>query len=288
MANSKIWTWLPIVALLNALFLVSSANAVTILAGSDHLETLDGTFFVFPLGGSPTSVPMMGLPLPGLAPADTVVRRLENASCATDGSGTPVACLDPGNDPTPQVIDIEIVALSLRSVDPVDLDGGGNDGHLVVLLSDHASSTGGMTIRHDNNGVDEGTFDSFFDVFFDVFIDVGLPDLIPIADAQDLTHRFESFGSQWSATPPPGALLVQGPIGDLAANDHIGKSADQIDLYVLAVQEFVPNLSDPDNPLAVHQASSATVPEPGTLGLFGIGLVAFIGLARARRRYALK
>jgi hypothetical protein len=40
----------------------------------------------------------------------------------------------------------------------------------------------------------------------------------------------------WTTAPLPDEFLVQGPYGDLAANDHTGKPAGVVDFYITKVQ----------------------------------------------------
>jgi hypothetical protein len=107
--------------------------------GFDLFATDPGSTFVnlVPFGGG--IVPLEGVPLPGFGNADTIVQRLDGLPPATGGT-----------------VDIELVALSLRSVDPVDIGLGPLFDLEVIsgsLLGEPANPLGTMTIVHtDPNG----------------------------------------------------------------------------------------------------------------------------------------
>ena len=152
-------------------------------AGWDLFRTLDGTQF----GG----VDFEGVPLGqfdfggtigvmNTGNADTIVQRLDPA--IVGGAGQT------------DTIDIELVALQLRSVDPVDL-GAGLDFYYVTL-SDDPLSLGTMDITFDD--MEGGTFDANFDVFFDVRI--GKLDG-PIIDSQQI--NIVNDDDPWGRIPSP-------------------------------------------------------------------------------------
>ena len=136
---------------------------------------------------------------------DTVVRRLADADP------------QPG---APDTIPIELVALSLRSVDPVNLGGnlfdlqviGGTD-----LLPGPPVSPGVMTIFREDPAIDGGTFDSFLPVAFKLIFTArnpnpAFPSTFEVLGFDELTAQ----GVPWAATiPVPAALplLLSGLAG---------------------------------------------------------------------------
>src|SRR5206468_8322608 len=90
----------------------------------------------------------------GLGNTDTIVQRQADAILPVQNTGTP----------SQATIPIQMVALSLQSVNPVNVGGSFFD--VFVHLNPALSSTGTMTIIHDflDNGTAfaEGTFTSVF------------------------------------------------------------------------------------------------------------------------------
>lgn len=145
--------------LLVGLFVTANSRAATtyIPAGDDRFETTGNgeTYHNFqaspvPAGFfGPTSlaysglVPLEGVPLPGQGDVDTIIRR--NQAVYTPGSTS-----------------IQIVGLSLRSINPISVsysDRPSEAWSVRVGLSDFQASTGTMSIG------DGGTFDSSLNVF---------------------------------------------------------------------------------------------------------------------------
>ena len=171
------------------------AGADPIGPGFDLFHTPDGTAFL-PLppemGGG--SLPLKSVPIPGLGNTDTIVQRMPSP-------GAPC--------PSGQCFDTELVALSLMSVNPVELAPGSFFDVFVTIdplgltnmptLLSLPRSLGQMTVLH--QGANPGTFDSFFDIFTEItFVEVG-------------TGRMQSHpegpfhiegGGEWSHTAPPG------------------------------------------------------------------------------------
>ncbi len=171
--------------------------------------------------------------------ADTIVHRLGQADGVMAG----------GSD----TIDIELVALQLRTVDPVDMGAG--LGFYYATLG--APSTGEMTIVFDDmNGGTFGT--SSFDVFFDIRF--GALDGTIVTSGQ---INLDSSGNRWGRTPPPGAVIIPG-INYLLN----GQNTDE-DFWTVGVV----------NHTGPHPVITA-VPGPATIALLGLGLV---GLVFARR-----
>ena len=140
----------------------SALRPLTLLAGRDLFETPAGTS-TFPLpalpedffgpGCSPFSgeVQLGGAPTDptNLGDTDTVVRRLEDASLPAPGSS--------------DTVPIELVALSLQSVEPIQVHCGGEEPStsfwdVTVTLPESSQPQGQMTIRRTVPA--GGTFDS--------------------------------------------------------------------------------------------------------------------------------
>ena len=128
------------------------SNANTVFAGLDLIATLPGTFFDFAIltGGILGVVEFEGVPInPALyGNADTIAHRLEDAFEPVD------------------TIDVEMIELSLISVDPVNL--GGATYEVEVNLDQTEINIGSMTIHHTelDNFTDEaeGYFTSTIDL----------------------------------------------------------------------------------------------------------------------------
>lgn len=224
-----------------------AAWATSILLGSDYLTTVPRTFFDFPGIGE---VDLEGRPI-GPGNTDTIVQRQADAILPTVGSS--------------DTIPIEMVALSLQSIDPVNVGGSFFD--VFVHLTPGTSSVGEMTINHefaDDGTAPEGTFTSFFDLFFTV-------DLTPTGGgaplSQDFVSRLVSDPAFWSHEPSLNAVLVSGLPGDQAANLHSPLPVGFNDFFVFGIVDER-HLAFP----GLHRARQATIPEPATLALLGTGL----------------
>lgn len=118
-------------------------------------------------------------------------------------------------------------------------------------------------------GSGHGTFDSFFDVFFDVRKG-GLSGPIALSD----TLRLTSQGVPWNHFPPTDALEITD------VNSLLNGTDSDADFWPIGpFQEVHPTG-------AVHAVTSTTVPEPGSLSLLAIGVLAGVGrriLSRRRR-----
>ena len=147
------------------------AFAAVILSGFDFFETDSASTFVNldpdgPGGLSPFSVPLEGKPFETLTGSgslwntDTIVERTQGLNpFSVDDTGT---------------VDIELVALSLKSIAPVDIGGTLFDIEILSgnLFGEPSNFLGSMTINHrDPNG---GTFVSILPVSAKlIFTEVG-------------------------------------------------------------------------------------------------------------------
>ncbi len=253
----KYVTILAVVAILAALGGAQTTWAAAIDPGFDLLRTPPGGAII-DLGamipGLP-EVPMEGNPI-GPGSTDTIVERSTGLADGATG-----------------VIDVEIVALSLKSVAPVEIDWGylgGTFGDLelfdvFVTLDETQFSIGEMTIlTHDANG---GTFDSFFDVFAKVNLVGHSFGPLPTQQIQDqLDPDLTAGPNVWSHTPPPNYPVdAEYPSGDFYPG------VDPVTGLIVPIRHVGPH------PKALPS------PEPGTLTL-----LAFIGLAMLGCRWRRK
>jgi len=186
---------------------VASRADFIVAAGSDLLETRDGTVFNFPPFGT---VGMEGVPLEthdfggmaGEQPTGTTDTIIERLAAADSG----------GMAGTAPAIMIELVELQLKSVNPLPLPMGME--HIFVTLQSHRGlnpadpppgpdSTGTMTITFAD--MSEGTFDSSLDVHFDVR--TGALDGPIIAEGW---KTFTSMGTAWDRSPAASAVEIDG------------------------------------------------------------------------------
>jgi len=186
------------------LLVPGSLLAAPIFPGYDYLTTPAGTAT---LDLTPFSLGIVPLGSHGIqgTTTDTIVRRYD---------GLP----DGGTGP----IDVEIVALSLRSVSPVSIGPSFFDVFVVIDASGLWSvdpppqplppSSGVLTVT--SHVGDGGTFDSFFDVFADiVFTEVGNPSNTFHQQAPPV--HITSTGSTWThslAIDPSMGGFAPGPI----------------------------------------------------------------------------
>ncbi len=181
-----------------------------VFPGPDCWMTEQPTFVTFGTGGIPSippgllsatggfsgAVPLEGLPLDpfGLGDTDTIVQRLGTAVLPADGSS--------------DTIPVEIVELSLRSIDPIDVGGSLWDVYVGVDLS--AASTGTMTITRDD--ATGGTFTSSIDVLSRISFRPagGGPEvLLPGVPTLTLTSG-GATPTPWGYVLPPGVLRACG------------------------------------------------------------------------------
>lgn len=242
--------------------------AQVVKPGDDHLSTVRGElrFAENPIPADffgPGSDPFTGdIPLVGHPPnpsgplgdTDTVVRRLNPAALPFAG------CTD--------TVPIEIVALSLQSVNPITVTGSPSSGFtdsffdVFVAIDPLRLSGGNMDITRTNSG----SFDSFFDIWTEItFQEVGNPSNTFVLNWGDLFGGPISLAQDglvpWGYFPPPGSE-VPGPASEnyFYPQANIFYTSSQFDLEL--------------------GNASAAIPEPGTLSLLGLGLLACL-----RRRW---
>ncbi len=225
-------------------------------AGFDLFRTLvPGTSFDFNTVPNPQIVDFEGLPLGcfdfgsgcvNTDVTDTIVERLDT-TIDIDGGGS-------------DTIDIEIVALSLVSIAPVDLGfGAGFEDLFITLNTSSPSLQSTMTIFDDLVAVAgrEGTFDSELNFSFDVTGGVG-------GFYATIEQTFNSSGTSWRHDHQAIEFTIDGVNHTLHGFSH-----DED--FFLSVGEVL------------HEGPHPVVPtpEPGTGLLLGVGL---LGLAFTRHR----
>jgi PEP-CTERM motif len=224
----------------------SVSQAILIAPGFDLLETVPPTTFA--------GVPFVGVPLgsfnfPGIGirntgDTDTIIQRQGQADTT---------------NPTP--IPIEMVALQLRSANPFDPDGNGplpTATYFATLQSARGgpASTGTITIG-------PITFQSLINVCFDLHQGaLGGPIVLSLCDP-----LAPPLPVPWSPTAPPFVLKIAGVNDDSFFPGVVGGTT---------VQPF-----DEEGLLAKH-FSTVTTPEPSTVLLLGLGLIALAAIERKR------
>lgn len=236
-------------ALLVALVLSmpGKASASSIGPGFDLFTTPDGTVSLdFTVAGLGLGlVDFESDPIPGEpGDADTIIERLEGPGLGDGEIG---------------IINIELVALSLRSVAPVDIDFGFGDGvesfNLFLSLDESQQSLGEMDILTHNESLGDfggGTFDSFLNVFIKIEFVRAIDSLLFFTQliADQLTPSLDGPNT-WSHTEnggfyPTGITRHEGP----------------------------------------HPETVSIIPLPAALPLYGTGLAAMGVLGWYRKRKA--
>ncbi len=242
---------LPLVAAVAAIATPSAARAALVSAGFDLFATVSPgtTFQGFEFEGVPLGTFDFGFGAVSVGDTSTIVERQADA----------IFPLGPG---TAAPIRIEMVALQLRSVVPIDL-GAGLDFYFITLDS-FGASTGTMTITFsDADPGNFGTFDSTIDVDFDVRIGalngpIVFSGLLPLSSAN----------GPWDRTPPVDAVLTPGVNRFLLGPGNING-------------DFWPDDFEESHPDGTTHSVTSAVPAPARLAL--LGLAGLMGTRRRRR-----
>lgn len=254
------------VAFLTFLLLPGMGQATSAINPGFDLFTSDaGSFFTFNTVPNPQVVNFEGAPLGSfdfgsglvsVGSTDTIVQR------------TQIANLGGGSD----TIDIELVALSLISVSPVDVGFGAGFEFLSITLNTSSPSIQStMTIFDTGEGSPHGTFDSILNLSFDVIGSIG-------GFYATIESTINSFSNAWQHDPT-GIDVID------AVNHLLNGLNQDNDLWPTAtgtgpngnglfVEEVHPGLG-------VHKVFIVPVPEPTTALMMGLGLVV-LGLGRRR------
>ncbi|MGP0065498.1 MAG: PEP-CTERM sorting domain-containing protein [Isosphaeraceae bacterium] len=206
-------------------------RADTVVLGSDYLHTEAGSYFYF--GSSIGTVDFKSNPI-GPGNTDTIVQRQADATIG--GAAIP----------------IQLTQLSMESVAPVVVGAVSYNVFVTLDPANLSNDTGMMTISGTAAG---GTFSSTLNVYFQAQFE-------PVGGGVGSTYygmeTFNASGS-WTSTPPPGAVLVSGPVGDQNANMHTGLAKGQVDFYTVGQTIHIPPGGG-----AEHIVDGASVPEPST------------------------
>lgn len=203
---------------------------------------------------------------------DTLVHRLQDAVPGLDGVAGGSLFFPTPPAPDTGIIEIELVQLQLRSIDPFDF-GAGLDFHYVTLQSIHGgpSSLGEMQIQFNPDG-GGGTFDSVFPVFFDLRIGALNGPIIFSANLQLSLNP----PMPWGRIPPPGALMIDG------VNRFLAGPLDPHHDFWPGVHPDGSSagcMPHSEQDIAIH--CTIVTPEPATLALLAVGM--FLGLPRRAR-----
>ena len=246
-----------VIAALGILFAGNAQAATIINTGFNLFETFPGSNFFF---GAPVPNPQFvdfeGNPVGpfdfGSGPVftgntDTIVERIQPAD------------LGAGSD----TIDIEIVALSLVSVSPVDLGfGAGFEDIFITLNTSSPTLQSTMTIVDAGEGQPHGIFDSTLNFSFDVVGSVG-------GFYATLVKTLTATNQPWQHEPT-APQLIDGV-------NHLLNTFDE-------TNDFWPDglvIHDDGTGTAIHVTRT---PEPSTLILCGLGAVGLLAYGWRRKR----
>lgn len=223
-----------------------------------------GTHFFFdqtPFQGVPLGTFDFGgtIGVQDVGTTDTIVQRLQPAS---------------GVPGVPANINIELVSLQLRSVDPIDL-GAGLDFHYLTL-SNGPPVLGAATISFDSaNG---GTYNPTFAIPFGIEYHIGAIDgPVVSADVLQLLPSAVEPTPSWVREPLQPALQIEG------VNLHLGAGmTTDADIWTESGGLALLPIAQMSGPGQLSLVT--TVPEPSTAVLATLAVLGLLGFGRRRRR----
>ena len=238
-----------------------SHASLTIDPGFNLFHTVSDTFFFFDAPvPNPQFVDFEGDPLDffdfgdgkGLVNVfntDTIIERLQPPANLGD------------------TIYIELVALSLVSVAPVDLGfGAGFEDIFIVLNTSSPRFQSTMIITDTGEGQPHGTFDSTLNFSFDATGSVG-------GFYATLEKTIIATGQDWQHVPT-GSLLIDG------VNHLLNTSDETNDFWPIDLV-----IHEDGTDTAIHTAEAANVPEPTALIVWSLlGLSAVVVKGRRNRQ----
>lgn len=240
----------------------------SVALGSNYFATQPGSHFNF--GGGIGDVSLLGLPI-GPFNTDTIIQR--KADAVLGGPAIP----------------IQIVAWSLKSAAPVNVGGSFFDVFITLDPANLANDTGTMSIA--GNTTTGGTFSSGLNFFFQAhFAPTGAGSAFDVFNQVNMT----SSGTAWGPTPPAGAVIMNGPddgtTADQQANKHsslictTASGACEVDFFLPTNGTTLTQTTSTGNfAFLARNATTTSVPEPGSLPLLSAGIIA-LGLRLKWRR----
>lgn len=187
---------------------------------------------------------------------DTIIRRLDTASVAAAGETA--------------TIDIEMVALQLRSVNPIDL-GAGSAFHYITLRGNQPQA-GVMDVKF--NDAEGGTYDLLFGGL-EADVRIGAIDGPILAVSTSDLFPFELI--PWLREPAQASLQIDGVNTNLN-----GAMTTDLDMWAASGGTIFASVSQTAPPGQLGLV--ATVPEPSSVVLAAIGLLSLLGFGRRRGR----
>ena len=236
-----------IAILCSAVALLSTARAMadTVVLGTDYFTAELGTQFTF----DGMTVDLKGNPI-GPGSTDTIVQRTSNITIGSSGS-------------------LLMTGLSLVSTNlstPI---------YITLNPNKTADDTGTINILGSATG---GTFSTTLELYLDICTAAGAGGVGCGSGTLLATQSLvlNSTDPYWAPTPPAGAVIVSGPVGNQAADVHTGLGTGQVDFFVVQ-----PTVMGPSNWFAPFAEET---PIPAALPLFatGLGVMGLFGWRRKR------